>query len=322
MSTAIEIVSESSLLSVLDHLACPVCHSSLTLSERLVHCQGCGRAYRSLPESDTPSLLPDDSLSYEAETAARALKSNVQDRFAMIDRTLPELQAPFVTFLNLGYLPNDNPRYAERGPRQPAFNRNSTMLLFEVLGAADLDGKVVFDLGTGRGGNVVMINRYYSPRVVIGLDLSPANVEFCCRQHASSNVGFAVADVEYLPIPNAHVQVVLNLESSHYYPNLPRFYDEVYRVLAPGGEFLYADILPRETFSRARECFQQLGFELLRDQDISTNVLLSCEAIGKLRETPRYVRLYETFLVVPGRPEFAELESGVTQYRILRLRKP
>ncbi len=319
MSTAIEASSEISLDLMLEHLACPVCHSPLSLS---LHCGGCGRTFQRLPESAAPSLLPDDSLAYELTTAARALKSHVQERFAMIDRTLPGSQAAFATFLNLGYLPNEHPRSAVRGPRQPAFNRNSTMLLFEVLGAADLDGKVVFDLGTGRGGNVAMISRYYSPRFIVGLDLSPANVEFCCRHHASSNLGFAVADVEHLPIGDNQVEVVLNLESSHYYPNLPRFFDEVHRVLASGGEFLYADILPAETFRMAREQFQRLGFELLRDQDISANVLLSCEAIGKLRESPRYAKLYETFLVIPGRPEFAELESGITQYCILRLRKP
>lgn len=318
MSTAIDVSSEMNLNVMLEHLACPVCHSSLSLS---LHCGGCGRTYQRLPESAAPSLLPDDDLAYEATTSVRALKSHVQERFAMIDRTLPGSQAAFATFLNLGYLPNDSPRSAIRGPRQPAFNRNSTMLLFEVLGAADLDGKVVFDLGTGRGGNVSMISCYYSPRLVIGLDLSPANVEFCCRHHASSNVGFVVGDVEHLPIKANRVEVLLNLESSHYYPNLPRFFEEVYRVLAPGGEFLYADILPAETFRIAREWLERLGFELLRDQDISANVLLSCEAIGRLRETPRYAKLYETFLVIPGRPEFAELESGITQYRIFRLRK-
>lgn len=316
--TAIETICDGSLDLVLDHLACPTCHWSLSPS---LHCATCGRTFRRLPESGAPSLLPDDGLAYEVMPAARALKNHVQERFAMIDRTLPGSQAPFATFLNLGYLPDDTPRSAVRGPMRPAFNRNSTMLLFEVLGAADLDGKVVFDLGTGRGGNVAMISRYYSPRVVIGLDLSPANVEFCYRHHASDNVGFAVADVEYLPVPNNQGEVVLNLESSHYYPNLLRFFDEVHRVLTPGGEFLYADILPRETFDKAREHFQRLGFETLRDQDISANVLLSCEAIGKLRQTPRYASLYETFLVVPERPEFAELESGVTQYRTFHLRK-
>ena len=318
MTTAIETVCDSSLDLVLEYLACPVCHSSLSPA---LHCGACERTFRRLPESGAPSLLPDDALTYEVMPAARDLKHHVQERFAMIASTLPASQAAFATFLNLGYLPNDTPRSAVRGPVRPAFNRNSTMLLFEVLGAADLDGRVVLDLGAGRGGNAAMISRYYSPRAVVGLDLSPANVEFCCRHQASDNVGFAVADVEYLPIPNDQVEVAFNLESSHYYPNLLRFFDEVYRVLSPGGEFLYADILARETFDRAREHFQRLGFQSLRDQDISANVLLSCEAIGKLRETPRYASLYDTFLVVPGRPEFAELESGVTQYRTFHLRK-
>lgn len=305
----------------LDLLACPVCKSPLDWTGEALACATCGRSFRVLPASGVPVLLPDEVLAYEAPGYARDLKAHVRERFAAIDRTLPEPYATFATFLNLGYVPDDSPRHAVRGPARPAFNRFSTNLLFEVIGACNLDGRVTVELGCGRGGNLAMIQRFYAPRALVGLDLSTANAEFCQAHHRLQPGGFAVGDVEMLPFRDAAADVVLNLESSHYYPHIERFFEEVHRVLVAGGELLYADILPTGTFDVARRRLDALGFELRRDQDVSSNVLRSCEAIAAIRATQQHTGLYDTFLVVPGSPEFEALRTGRTQYRILTLRK-
>lgn len=305
----------------LDLLACPVCKAPLAWTGEALACAACARAFRVLPDSGVPVLLPDEVLAYEAPGYARDLKAHVRERFDAIDRTLPEPYATFATFLNLGYVPDGSPRHAVRGPERPAFNRLSTALLFEVIGGCDLDGRVTIELGCGRGGNLAMIGRYYATRTLVGLDLSTANAEFCQARHHLERGGVAVGDVEHLPFRDGAADVVLNLESSHYYPHIERFFDEVHRVLGRGGEFLYADILPAGTFDAARRHLSGLGLEIARDQDIGSNVLRSCEAIAAIRQTQQHTGLYDTFLVVPGSPEFEALRSGATQYRILHLRK-
>jgi hypothetical protein len=50
-------------------------------------------------------------------------------------------------------------------------------------------------------------------------------------------------------------------------------------------------------------------------------VLLSCEAIGKLRRNPRYGELYATFDVVPGSPVFDALHAGALRYKIMEFQK-
>jgi SAM-dependent methyltransferase len=265
-------------------------------------------------------LLPDNDLTYE-ERAARAHKLDVRERFATIDRTIPDAYAAFATFLNLGYVANENRQFAVRGPARPLLNPFSTKLLFEVLGDAVLDGRVVLDLGAGRGGNVEMIQRYYEPSVIIGVDLSATNIAFCSTNHRLSRGGFVVGDVEHLPLGNGVADVVLNLESSHYYPHIERFFEEVARALKPGGEFLYADILPARTFEQVQQRVADVGFEILRNQDISANVLLSCEAIAKLRANPRHAALYETFTVVPGSSLFDDLRDGRTRYKMVTARR-
>ena len=269
-----------------------------------------------------PVLLPDDGFRYEPHESARERKAGVVERFAMIDRTLPSPYNAFAAFLNLGYVANENVQHAVRMPRDAVFNRLSTKLLFEVLGSCDLDGRVLFEVGAGRGGNVAAIQRAYRPAMLAGLDVSSANAEFCQRHHTIARGGFVVGDAEHLPFRDESADVILNLESSHYYPHLTRFFDEVHRVLVPGGELLYADILPAETFNAAVTYLDERGFEITRDQDISSNVLLSCTAIATLRERTQSKGLYDTFLVLPGSAEFESLSAGRTRYKIVTLRKP
>jgi ubiquinone/menaquinone biosynthesis C-methylase UbiE len=245
----------------------------------------------------------------------------VKERFAFIDETLPKFFAPFVTFLNLGYVANDSKQYAVKGPGKFCFNKYSVKLLFEVIGDYNIDGKKIIELGSGRGGNIVTINEYYHPKVIIGLDLSPANILFCQKNLKLNNGCFIVGDVESVPSPDASYDAVLNLESSHYYPDMFKFYQEVFRILKNHGYFLYADILPAEMFAIYEDYLENIGFSIIRNQDISSNVLLSCEEISKIRASKKNIRLYETFLVVPGSPVYEELETGVKRYKILTLKK-
>ena len=314
--------SSGSLISFLDLLACPVCGGQLDLAYPALRCAGCARLYSPLPDSGAPVLLPSHDLGYEDAGPARALKSHVQERFATIDRSLPQPYDQFATFLNLGYVADGSPQFAVRGPARSLFNRNSAKLLFEVLGAAELDNRSVVELGCGRGGNLAAIDRHYDGVRALGIDLSGANIEFCRRRHTLRNGLFAVGDVEYLPVRASAADVVLNLESSHYYPDRAKFFRETYRILKPGGVFLYADILQVTEFGKVERYCREAGFETEIDRDISGNILLSCEEIAKIRESRQHIGIYETFLVIPGSPEFEALRTGATRYRIIQMKKP
>jgi SAM-dependent methyltransferase len=249
-------------------------------------------------------------------------RQRLRDRFESIDASLPTAYRAFATFLNLGYVPNGAPQRARGGLALPKLNAASTRLLFEVIGSCSLDGRAVVEVGAGRGGNLAAIQRHYGPRVLVGADLLFGNTRFCVEHHDIGSGGFITADSEALPLQSAAVDVVINIESSHYYPNRRSFFAEVQRVLAGGGDFLYADILPVDEFERAKTSLASLGLAIVRDDDITANVVLSCEEIGRRRAAGRGGGLYDTFVVVPGSPEFDALASGRTPYRILALTKP
>jgi ubiquinone/menaquinone biosynthesis C-methylase UbiE len=79
------------------------------------------------------------------------------------------------------------------------------------------------------------------PTSYTGLDLNPAGIAFCRKRHNLPGLEFVPGDAENLPFPDQSFDAVINIESSHCYPDFPRFLAEVARVLRPGGHFLYAD---------------------------------------------------------------------------------
>jgi SAM-dependent methyltransferase len=127
-----------------------------------------------------------------------------------------------------------------------------------------------------------------------------------------------IGDAENLPFADDAFGVVINIESSHSYPNIRSFFHEVSRVLRPGGHFLYADIIDPADVSQTREYLAGLGLCLDREEDITGNVLLSCSEMaakrkGAYRDYGGDMNLDE-FLAVPGSSTYENMKNGRTKY--------
>ena len=232
----------------------------------------------------------------------------------------------FSYFLNYGYISDGSPEYAAVELPEHYIDRNSVKLALELIGDSPISTRRVLDVGCGRGGLVHVLSQFFTPAEVTGIDLSPIAIEFCQRAHRRGNVRFEVGDAEALPFPDNAFDVVTNLESSSCYPDWHAFYAAVYRVLAPGGDFLYSDCLPRQRVADAIAVLTGLGFELERDRDITSNVLASC-AENARRRLMAYGNAaigsdMENFLAAPGSRYYEEMRQGLWTYRILKLRKP
>jgi ubiquinone/menaquinone biosynthesis C-methylase UbiE len=227
-------------------------------------------------------------------------------------------------FLNFGYAPGPEPDEARVDSSVYLLDPNSARLIFELIGDADLSGRAVLDVGCGRGGTVSLVDRHFDPRYVMGIDLSWKAVAFCRARHRSPRVSFLEADAERLPFQTGTFDVVTNVESSHCYPDIEAFYREVARVIAPGGWFLYTDVLERGRFEVAVNTMEDAGLVRQVDRDITPNVLRSLEEEGQrhLRAiSDGQSRGLAEFLGLPGSNVYRRMESGEDSYRILRLRK-
>ncbi|KAF0866051.1 class I SAM-dependent methyltransferase [Pseudomonas sp. LD120] len=171
-------------------------------------------------------------------TQAQETVSPISQWYDMMTRMFPDKR---LTFLNYGYLAEDS-RF-DWLSAEDLEQKCSTNLIRTLLGDADLRGLKVLEIGSGRGGNCSYLARYTDAASVTGLDFCPAHIELCERVHRLDGLSFVGGDAMALPFADEAFDVVINIESSHCYPDLNKFGEEVRRVLRQGGRFFYADTM-------------------------------------------------------------------------------
>ena len=121
----------------------------------------------------------------------------------------------------------------------PVWDRDRTPGAFAPLEAA-LDqvrsATRALDLGTGTGTAALEVARRFPQAEVIGADLAPAMLAEARRKvppELAPRVSFDLADAERLPYPDEWFDLVT-------LANMIPFFDELDRVLAPGGSVVFA----------------------------------------------------------------------------------
>jgi ubiquinone/menaquinone biosynthesis C-methylase UbiE len=162
------------------------------------------------------------------------------------------------------------------------------------------------------------------------MDLSANAVAFSRRHHHSGNgLRYVQGDAEDLSFSDASFDAVINIESSHCYGEMARFLREVHRVLRPGGHLLWADTLAPHQHGSLHQDIQQSGFEVVREETITPNVLaamnLQKERNRELadRIAPWFARkVFYHFAGVEGASYIYDfLRSGRLRYLHMVLRK-
>jgi SAM-dependent methyltransferase len=201
------------------------------------------------------------------------------------------------TFMNYGYAAPDGNTLPLEPSDEP--DRHCIQLYYHVVGSLNLEQSTVVEVGSGRGGGASFIKRYLRPGQMIGVDLSINAVKLCKQRHSIAGLEFRVGDAESLPFDDASIDAVVNVESSHCYPSFEKFAGEVYRVLRPGGHFLYADFRDRASAETWRKALQGSGLSLLTETDITSNVLTALD-----RDNDRKLALIHRMVPKPLQPSF------------------
>jgi ubiquinone/menaquinone biosynthesis C-methylase UbiE len=101
----------------------------------------------------------------------------------------------------------------------------------------------ILDLGTGSGVAALMLARRFPEAKVIGVDVSEAMIEVAREkldEELADRVEFAVADAADLPYEPDSFDLVAQV-------SVPVFFDEIARVLAPGGHAVVVSSLGAAT---------------------------------------------------------------------------
>lgn len=108
-------------------------------------------------------------------------------------------------------------------------------------------GARVIDLGSGGGMDCLLAGRRVGGTgEVIGFDMTDAMLEKARGGAAAmgmSQVRFEPADIARLPLPDATVDVVISNGVINLSPDKAGIFQEIYRVLRPGGVLQFADIV-------------------------------------------------------------------------------
>ncbi len=122
------------------------------------------------------------------------------------------------------------------------------------------------DLGTGTGAGALWLAREFPQARVTGVDISEAMIARAKAKlpgELSGRVDFLVGDAERLPFAEGSFDLVTQI-------SVPVFFDEVARLLAPGGHVVVVSSLglktPFHTPQRTlRNGFRRRGVELVAD---------------------------------------------------------
>jgi phthiocerol/phenolphthiocerol synthesis type-I polyketide synthase E len=283
------------------------------------------------PPAPAPSQPPRPADLTHFWAAAPATPDETKDYYRHIYNSLNDqlnsaAYASLIRFCTFGFVADGSTEYSQVPLPARLLNRNTIKLVLEVIGDCDLTDRDVLDVGSGRGGTISVVVAYFRPRRVVGVDLSSSAVAFCRRNYRYPQGEFREGDAEDLPFDDASFDAVTNVESSHSYPVIERFYRGTFRVLRPGGYFLYTDLFPHDVMVRNTALLRSIGFAVELDRDITQNVLLSCDetAAAKLSayERSNDRTFMGNFLGTPDSQVYAAMKLGTMTYRILKLRKP
>jgi ubiquinone/menaquinone biosynthesis C-methylase UbiE len=230
-------------------------------------------------------------------------------------------------FMNYGYQSINGDPALELQP-QDEINRYCIQLYDFVVRSVEVEGKDVFEVGSGRGGGASYITRYFKPKSYTAMDIASGVIKFCNQFHKVDGLKFVVGVAEEPPFADGSFDIVVNVESARCYKSIKKFFEEVYRVLRPGGHFCFADMIKKGEYEEVKADLLASGLEIVSETNISQNVVKALDCDNERRESiiskkvPKFLKkAFFQFAGTKGTERYESFANGKMEYWAFVLKK-
>ena len=116
-----------------------------------------------------------------------------------------------------------------------------------LLNGLDLTEKKILDVGCGAGGITVSLVKDYGAKEVIGVDVEEDVVNSAIRRvvknRLKDNIEILLIGKSNLPFEDNCFDIVFSKDSFVHIPDKEKIFSQVFKVLKPGGFFVFSDWL-------------------------------------------------------------------------------
>ncbi len=138
-------------------------------------------------------------------------------------------------------------------------------------------GDTVLDIGSGSGTDVLFSSLKTGPKgKVIGLDITDAMIEKArvnIAKMGAKNVKILKGDATKIPLEDSSVDVVTSNGVLNLVPDKKKAFQEIYRVLKPGGRIQIADIVVQKDVQKACGLIPQLWADCVGGASVQQDYL-------------------------------------------------
>lgn len=175
-----------------------------------------------------------------------------------------------ILFLNYGY-EDDKARLHLDKKDEP--NRYSIQLYHHLIRFISVENKDIVEIGCGRGGGLAYIVKHFTPATAKGIDLDKVAITFCNKHYSLNGLSFAKGEAQNILLQDSSCDVIINIESSHRYQDMPLFLKEVKRIMKPGGYFLFTDFRYDYEMPVLKQELQESGLLIVNEEVITPQVV-------------------------------------------------
>lgn len=227
--------------------------------------------------------------------------------------------------MNYGY---HSPNLELKLQEKDEIERYPIQLYSFVVNQVDIKDKNILEVGSGRGGGASFIARYLRPSSITGIDISKDAIELCSKIYSIPNLDFMVGDSENISFPDNSYDILINVESSHCYGDMKKFLSESYRVLKPGGFFLFCDFRTKSSIQELYDQFSISDLQFINRLDITDNIISGLDNLSSYREkhideTVPFIfrKIFKTYAGIKGTEIYNAFSSGSMIYICAILKK-